>query len=122
MASRGGGGFGKSGISIRSAMVGSVRSVPTSPRSTCSENPTIRPPCGLLSRRKERPTLGNRTNRPAVNQKMGIERRQVATKKARSTTLRLRKMRGTSTGRSEEHTSELQSRGHLVCRLLLEKK
>src|SRR5690625_1063441 len=27
-----------------------------------------------------------------------------------------------STNRSEEHTSELQSRGHLVCRLLLEKK
>src|SRR5690625_5652769 len=25
-----------------------------------------------------------------------------------------------SVGRSEEHTSELQSRGHLVCRLLLE--
>src|SRR3989442_11926631 len=25
-------------------------------------------------------------------------------------------------GRSEEHTSELQSRPHLVCRLLLEKK
>src|SRR5215510_14356806 len=36
--------------------------------------------------------------------------------------------RGATTGRhgllarSEEHTSELQSRGHLVCRLLLEKK
>src|SRR5690625_5942384 len=32
--------------------------------------------------------------------------------------------RGTRMGRkrSEEHTSELQSRGHLVCRLLLEKK
>src|SRR5690625_6378166 len=31
--------------------------------------------------------------------------------------------RATSTVfRSEEHTSELQSRGHLVCRLLLEKK
>src|SRR5439155_22109058 len=29
---------------------------------------------------------------------------------------------GTAPGRSEEHTSELQSRGHLVCRLLLEKK
>src|SRR5690625_4644202 len=28
----------------------------------------------------------------------------------------------TFTLRSEEHTSELQSRGHLVCRLLLEKK
>src|SRR3712207_7772700 len=27
-----------------------------------------------------------------------------------------------STGRSEEHTSELQSRQYLVCRLLLEKK
>src|SRR5690625_6788347 len=26
------------------------------------------------------------------------------------------------TWRSEEHTSELQSRGHLVCRLLLEKR
>src|SRR5439155_22310156 len=30
--------------------------------------------------------------------------------------------RGTEPPRSEEHTSELQSRGHLVCRLLLEKK
>src|SRR5690625_7073517 len=28
----------------------------------------------------------------------------------------------TNRTRSEEHTSELQSRGHLVCRLLLEKK
>src|SRR5439155_14414007 len=28
----------------------------------------------------------------------------------------------TRAARSEEHTSELQSRGHLVCRLLLEKK
>src|SRR5437660_9287243 len=29
---------------------------------------------------------------------------------------------GAAGRRSEEHTSELQSRGHLVCRLLLEKK
>src|SRR3712207_8730629 len=29
---------------------------------------------------------------------------------------------GTALGRSEEHTSELQSRQYLVCRLLLEKK
>src|SRR2546429_5487758 len=29
---------------------------------------------------------------------------------------------GVTVGRSEEHTSELQSRLHLVCRLLLEKK
>src|SRR5690625_5456439 len=36
-----------------------------------------------------------------------------------------RKYRGfavSKLARSEEHTSELQSRGHLVCRLLLEKK
>src|SRR5439155_27293183 len=31
-------------------------------------------------------------------------------------------LRQARTSRSEEHTSELQSRGHLVCRLLLEKK
>src|SRR5215208_8102420 len=30
--------------------------------------------------------------------------------------------RAAGSRRSEEHTSELQSRGHLVCRLLLEKK
>ena len=30
--------------------------------------------------------------------------------------------KGTRNGRSEEHTSELQSRMYLVCRLLLEKK
>src|SRR5436305_7959437 len=39
---------------------------------------------------------------------------------------RRRRHRGTSRShgpaRSEEHTSELQSRPHLVCRLLLEKK
>src|SRR5690625_6344369 len=41
------------------------------------------------------------------------------------TTPRRRAARGIATAmalRSEEHTSELQSRGHLVCRLLLEKK
>src|SRR2546422_7057661 len=33
-----------------------------------------------------------------------------------------RRERGEPVARSEEHTSELQSRLHLVCRLLLEKK
>src|SRR2546422_5085783 len=33
-----------------------------------------------------------------------------------------RRRRRSGRGRSEEHTSELQSRLHLVCRLLLEKK
>src|SRR5690625_6917662 len=36
--------------------------------------------------------------------------------------LLLRFQNGKVIVRSEEHTSELQSRGHLVCRLLLEKK
>src|SRR5439155_26078630 len=35
---------------------------------------------------------------------------------------RLRDLVRGALARSEEHTSELQSRGHLVCRLLLEKK
>src|SRR3712207_7483388 len=35
---------------------------------------------------------------------------------------RRRKNKHKPTGRSEEHTSELQSRQYLVCRLLLEKK
>src|SRR3712207_7337533 len=34
----------------------------------------------------------------------------------------IREVDGRSIGRSEEHTSELQSRQYLVCRLLLEKK
>src|SRR3712207_6907325 len=33
-----------------------------------------------------------------------------------------RRRNGVDPGRSEEHTSELQSRQYLVCRLLLEKK
>src|SRR5437899_9244954 len=36
--------------------------------------------------------------------------------------LLVRPTRQQGTGRSEEHTSELQSLRHLVCRLLLEKK
>src|SRR5258708_10986137 len=36
--------------------------------------------------------------------------------------VRARGSRGCATTRSEEHTSELQSPDHLVCRLLLEKK
>src|SRR5258708_37230227 len=35
---------------------------------------------------------------------------------------RVRESRQERSGRSEEHTSELQSPDHLVCRLLLEKK
>src|SRR2546422_4321422 len=41
---------------------------------------------------------------------------------ARGRTAIPRRMTTNGTTRSEEHTSELQSRLHLVCRLLLEKK
>src|SRR5690625_6808608 len=44
--------------------------------------------------------IGSVTTRPQARRRLRLQRR----------------------GRSEEHTSELQSRGHLVCRLLLEKK
>src|SRR5579884_4378704 len=43
-----------------------------------------------------------------------LRSRHALSRKVRAHSKRLR--------RSEEHTSELQSRGHLVCRLLLEKK
>ena len=33
----------------------------------------MRPVCGLLSKRNERPTRGKSTKRPAVNQKIGID-------------------------------------------------
>src|SRR3712207_7451450 len=36
--------------------------------------------------------------------------------------VRIRRVASTAPRRSEEHTSELQSRQYLVCRLLLEKK
>src|SRR3712207_8780980 len=43
-------------------------------------------------------------------------------KLAKSQILQGMERRNDSTSRSEEHTSELQSRQYLVCRLLLEKK
>src|SRR2546422_4441653 len=48
-----------------------------------------------------------------TEQKLGMTRAEVAQANSRAETIRKR---------SEEHTSELQSRLHLVCRLLLEKK
>src|SRR2546422_10347166 len=47
---------------------------------------------------------------------------KLALEKKRQLDARIRTMKTMSKARSEEHTSELQSRLHLVCRLLLEKK
>src|SRR5690625_3446924 len=54
--------------------------------------------------------LGRRSCPPAEPILVGVRNATVA------------EVLGGDDSRSEEHTSELQSRGHLVCRLLLEKK
>src|SRR2546430_10322673 len=46
----------------------------------------------------------------------------ISARRGRSSPTGWPSIRGCSTGRSEEHTSELQSQSNLVCRLLLEKK
>src|SRR3712207_7006623 len=48
--------------------------------------------------------------------------RLAAVRRGRANRRRAAQRRPADRGRSEEHTSELQSRQYLVCRLLLEKK
>src|SRR5690625_6255307 len=64
-----------------------------------------------------------RTNRKFISRFQFIEK-SVAASKREITTVSQAEMDEywDQAKRSEEHTSELQSRGHLVCRLLLEKK
>src|SRR3712207_7546297 len=57
---------------------------------------------------------GSRSSSPAPTAPTGAARRRSTRRRTRPTT--------PSARRSEEHTSELQSRQYLVCRLLLEKK
>src|SRR5439155_24488585 len=81
-----------------------------------------RPPSSTLfpyttlfrSHRRRTPARAERTHRRAPR---GEGRRALRRKRAPS-----RDGAPAHRVRSEEHTSELQSRGHLVCRLLLEKK
>src|SRR5690625_3177214 len=51
-----------------------------------------------------------------------IAREKISEADKNETLSNITKFTNTEEGRSEEHTSELQSRGHLVCRLLHEKK
>src|SRR5690606_41209245 len=80
-----------------------------------------RPRCGSTS---PWPPTGETTRRPSPRRRSGSPRLSV-TGSGRS---RLKITAGSppghpgSTSRSEEHTSELQSRENLVCRLLLGKK
>src|SRR2546422_6183215 len=75
------------------------------PRSTLFPYTTLFRSCSVLVARREQ-QQGNRPSSidDAVRSRSHVPSRVV------------------SPGRSEEHTSELQSRLHLVCRLLLEKK
>src|SRR5690625_6683058 len=71
--------------------------------------------------------LTGRENPDHIAEGSGINRsseelHRAAVARARERMRRERAEAQQQTGRSEEHTSELQSRGHLVCRLLLEKK
>src|SRR5258706_1739915 len=58
----------------------------------------------------------------ASNPSLLARRQQIAMAKGDVTQARLRQNPSLTLGRSEEHTSELQSLTNLVCRLLLEKK
>src|SRR2546422_3612311 len=55
-------------------------------------------------------------------ERCGVPRQRPIVRRARPGAVRVLAAAPGATARSEEHTSELQSRLHLVCRLLLEKK
>src|SRR5690625_6681907 len=82
---------------------------------------------------KPRPPICTNTNTTALPNRVSPEARSnrvspvtvtadTAVKNASNQPMDLVVDQGSFKSRSEEHTSELQSRGHLVCRLLLEKK
>src|SRR5689334_24664797 len=59
---------------------------------------------------------------PGKAQVAGQSRHTGTSRRTPSALTPLRRLQGLFGNRSEEHTSELQSQFHLVCRLLLEKK
>src|SRR3989442_8645324 len=67
--------------------------------------------------------VGTRLRRDLDFERTGVHRLEVRDdRSARERLLQLAERSSRTSRRSEEHTSELQSRPHLVCRLLLEKK
>src|SRR5690349_23121888 len=79
------------------------------PYTTLFRSPGAHPPVAAAGRRRRRARLGVRAARRS---RLGRDARPAPLDGAR----------GARRARSEEHTSELQSRRDLVCRLLLEKK
>src|SRR5690625_7083766 len=78
---------------------------------------TNRPPAGRWGKSKMLTALSDHT-RLTLRQKPTPDQQAQSVNRDR----RINLGRPGEDSRSEEHTSELQSRGHLVCRLLLEKK
>src|SRR5690625_5845510 len=73
---------------------------------------------------KDKPMVSTKTLYNYIDQsKLHVHNIDLPMKlKLNTKTKRIRKHRRVLGIRSEEHTSELQSRGHLVCRLLLERR
>src|SRR3712207_7175067 len=69
------------------------------------------------------PIFGRRARRATAHPGRGAQRRRTVRRRGRRPPGRAHRAQpGHQRDRSEEHTSELQSRQYLVCRLLLEKK
>src|SRR2546422_3520878 len=81
-------------------------------------------PYTTLFRSPARARSADRQDRERIAQRDEVPCRGGAERAARQEALEVVDVRQTGAirSRSEEHTSELQSRLHLVCRLLLEKK
>src|SRR5690606_40917010 len=90
----------------RCSSKGTVRSLPASRRPGLMRRTRHEPPYPPVAASRER-AVGDRAGPAAA---------------ARTAAALAPVLAGTGGGRSEEHTSELQSRENLVCRLLLEKK
>src|SRR5690625_7075916 len=88
--------------------------LPFRPRPRAPASPLF--PYTTLFRSTEQPVLVDQVAAPPISYSRTPPIRVVETRAAVSS------RRIDEDTRSEEHTSELQSRGHLVCRLLLEKK
>src|SRR3712207_7762008 len=85
------------------------------PRSTLFPYTTLfRSPFSAAQADDASAVLGASTKKPAVRSSQAVAPQKKKVRQARQTVV--------PDPRSEEHTSELQSRQYLVCRLLLEKK
>src|SRR5690606_38224621 len=91
----------------------------TTPGIESGTNQAVTPQCGQKWKRHEVPSSPVRTNAWLVP---WVATAPIGNLACTANTLQARFPIGAVATRSEEHTSELQSRENLVCRLLLEKK